>query len=259
MGEMEQKLFLENSRLAFDIVTPIMGDSEQKLSLESYRLQTFPKESSLDGTKNKLAKAGFYFINDGHIVKCFNCSLELDATILDSEANVANIHRRENPDCVFISNVFPLNGRRSKKFASYDSLKYEKNRLETFIEWPIPMLSPRDLAANGFYYLRREDHCACIFCRGIIGAWEIGDYPNFEHNRHFPDCPFLRGEPVGNVDMECCYILDKLPLPGEESPIQSSPRNTQPFRGRLMSGSYLECGMFLFYFYFMGLKHNFNR
>lgn len=39
----------------------------------------------------------------------------------------------------------------------------------------------------------------CAFCTGIICRWEEGDIPEAEHRRHFPACPFLLGQPVGNV------------------------------------------------------------
>nr|BDV49824.1 MAG: baculoviral IAP repeat-containing protein [Penaeus semisulcatus pemonivirus] len=79
------------------------------------------------------------------------------------------------------------------------SLRFECLRLETFIKWPHDWLDPSTLAKDGFYYMLKKDHCACAFCGGIIGKWETGDTPREEHMRHFPKCPFLRGEPVGNV------------------------------------------------------------
>lgn len=97
-----------------------------------------------------------------------------------------------------------------KTFTSYNSLKYEKNRLDTFIEWPITWLKPTELAAAGFYYLRTSDHCACVFCRGIVGGWETGDTPQNEHQRHFPHCPYIRGQPVGNIPIDQGQILSNL-------------------------------------------------
>ena len=120
---------------------------------------------------------------------------------------------------------------RRKKFLSYDSLRYEKERLETFIEWSIPWIRKEDLAADGFYFLRTHDHCACVFCRGIIGSWEIGDTPRNEHKRYFSHCPFLRGYPVGNVSLAHSVILDKLPLDGEEYPIPAPTTLDDEYEG----------------------------
>ncbi|KAF7682629.1 Death-associated inhibitor of apoptosis 1 [Astathelohania contejeani] len=96
---------------------------------------------------------------------------------------------------------------RSKKFYSYDSLRQEHIRLETFIDWPIKWLKPEELAANGYYYLRTRDHCACVFCSGIVGEWMEGDIPSIEHKKHFPHCPLLNNQPVGNFPMNICKIL----------------------------------------------------
>nr|AHC55308.1 inhibitor of apoptosis protein [Palaemon carinicauda] len=184
-------------------------------------------------------------------VKCFTCFLVVDASELKPSDDILKLHKEKRPECRFILRTEPGLNARSKKFLSYDSLRYEKERLETFIEWPIPWLSPEDLAADGFYYLRTNDHCACVFCRGIVGAWEVGDTPRGEHTRHFPHCPFIRGQPVGNVPLKHSEILDKLPLDGEECPLppprcenardKSVPSTTGSNSGRHMPGSYPEC------------------
>lgn len=105
-----------------------------------------------------------------------------------------------------------LNKPRSKTFVSMDSLWYEEERLATFIDWPVPFISSRELAQEGFYYLRTKDHCACAFCRGIIGAWEEGDTPRGEHKRHFPHCPFVQGKVTPNVPLKQGNILSRLSL-----------------------------------------------
>ncbi|XP_063868217.1 baculoviral IAP repeat-containing protein 2-like [Scylla paramamosain] len=84
------------------------------------------------------------------------------------------------------------------------SLVFKSERLKTFFEpkvdgtcgfvkfWSAAAdITPEELAKDGFYFLKKDDHCACIFCRRIIGAWE-GDTVRGEHQRHFPRCPFIR-------------------------------------------------------------------
>ena len=80
----------------------------------------------------------------------------------------------------------------------------------TYIDWPVPWLSPSSLAREGLYYLRDRDHVSCVFCRGIIGAWEPGDIPKEEHKRHFPKCPFVRGNAVGNIPLHLGDLLYNL-------------------------------------------------
>ena len=199
--------------------------------MESFRQTTFGENA----LKNQLAQAGFFYSNNSDI-KCFKCNYELDTSEISLNLDVIKLHKDKQPDCQFITSLTSSSNTRSKKFLSYDSLRYEKERLNTFIEWPIPWISPHNLAADGYYYLRTEDNCACVFCRGIIGMWDDSDTPRGEHQKHCPYCPFIRGQPVGNVPMAQCIILDKLRLDGEECPIPQSRCET-----RLMSGSYAEC------------------
>ena len=89
-----------------------------------------------------------------------------------------------------------------------DSLRFEDERLATFIDW-IDTVDAKELAKNGFYYLRIKDHTACVFCRGVIGDWELSDIPSQEHAKHFPSCNFIRGEPVGNIPSYLGQILER--------------------------------------------------
>ena len=222
-----------------------MGETQYdcyQLSREIFRRDTYG--DTLNDIKHDLVKAGFYYTRIGQKVKCFSCLFEFDASEVSGPVDYVKYHKIKSPYCSFINDLKfgGVNGR-PKKFLSYDSLRYEKERRETFIEWPLPWLFADDLAADGFYYLRTHDHCACVFCRGIVGAWEVGDTPRGEHKRHFPHCPFIRGQPVGNVPMSHSRILDKLPLDGEECPVPQ-PRNettTVPGGKRHLPGSYGEC------------------
>lgn len=133
--------------------------------------------------------------------------------------------------------------RPTKKFTSYDSLRFETDRLETFIKWPVEWIKPEDLAKDGFYYLRTADHCACVFCRGIVGSWEYEDNPRSEHKRHFPHCPFIKGQPVGNIPVtQSNIILGIAPKPNVFAPVMSStfsalglPPHTGPKRKEFLS------------------------
>ena len=43
-----------------------------------------------------------------------------------------------------------------------DSLRFEDERLATFIDW-VDTVDAKELAKNGFYCLRIKDHTACVF------------------------------------------------------------------------------------------------
>jgi len=86
-----------------------------------------------------------------------------------------------------------------KKWSSFDSLKHERMRLFTFKRWPLPWLSPTQLAKAGFFYLKKRDFVQCAFCRGVVGDWEKKDNPFREHAKYFSFCPLVRNIPVGNI------------------------------------------------------------
>lgn len=191
-----------------------MGDTNSDIQLleeEKHRLNTFGDQSFVASLNNAcLARAGFYMSQREKIVKCFACNVELKASDIHPRIDVLSFHKEKNPACPFIKQLLFQKIPRWKSFLSVaDSLRYEKARADTFVDWPVAFLSPGKLAEDGFYYLRRHDHCACIFCRGIIGAWEETDTPRGEHSKHFPQCPFIKGKPVGNIPMKQSLILAK--------------------------------------------------
>lgn len=96
-------------------------------------------------------------------------------------------------------------------------LHYETTRRQTFNDWPIAYMNTDDLSKCGFYYLKDEDLCACIFCGGIVGKWKKGDIPQDEHKRLFANCPFVKGLPVGNIPTQQDLILSKLTIPAPPS------------------------------------------
>lgn len=88
-------------------------------------------------------------------------------------------------------------------------LSTEEARLSTFKAWPLPFLSPTDLAKAGFYYTGPGDRVTCFTCGGQLNNWEPKDNALSEHRRHFPSCPFLESQMaeqsrlnVSNVSMQ---------------------------------------------------------
>ncbi|KAG0722736.1 Death-associated inhibitor of apoptosis 1 [Chionoecetes opilio] len=223
----------------------MMGDARfpnEQLREETFRVNTYGENSNIP-TKNDLAKGGFYFTRIGKTVKCAGCGLEVDTSTTVRMLEVHTLHKEKFPSCQYaLSELLPQS--RTKKFFSYDSLRFEKERLETFIDWPVEWLTPADLAKDGFYYLRTADHCACVFCRGIVGAWENGDTPREEHQRHFPQCPFIRGQPVGNIPLAHSSIISRISPTPEASPALPLSMDVCGSEKLLMPGSYSESNPF---------------
>jgi len=86
-------------------------------------------------------------------------------------------------------------------------LRCERARRRTFHDWRSAAVSPRDLAKHGFYFTGVDDVVQCVFCLGVLDAWNAADddaapreqYPARRHRRQLPHCPFVRGFDVHNV------------------------------------------------------------
>ena len=83
-------------------------------------------------------------------------------------------------------------------------MKLESKRLESFNDWPISAyVCPEGLAKAGVYYLGRADRVRCAFCNGILRNWQPGDEPLEVHQKHFPNCAFIKdAQAAGNVSIE---------------------------------------------------------
>ncbi|XP_071443990.1 death-associated inhibitor of apoptosis 1-like isoform X2 [Hetaerina americana] len=108
-----------------------------------------------------------------------------------------------------------------------DRMKREEERIKTFQNWPLDFLTPKAMAAAGFYHIR-DDLVRCAFCKNEIVKWERGDVPMTEHKRWFAKCPFVRGVPCGNV-------------PVGESSSSSGNQNRRLTEEKCLS--YDECGI----------------
>lgn len=87
----------------------------------------------------------------------------------------------------------------AKALSEGERLKFEDERLKSYVKWSVHFMKPEQLAKAGFYYTGSGDRVKCIFCSGMLQGWEKCDIPLEEHVKHFPHCGFVRGQPVGNV------------------------------------------------------------
>jgi len=78
---------------------------------------------------------------------------------------------------------------------------YEKNRLNSFVGWPVRCIEPSLLARAGFFFTHKEDVVRCPFCNLEIYQWHQDDVPLVDHRKYSPLCPFVRNLPCGNIPM----------------------------------------------------------
>ncbi|XP_072518750.1 baculoviral IAP repeat-containing protein 2 isoform X1 [Salminus brasiliensis] len=81
------------------------------------------------------------------------------------------------------------------------SMRWEQDRLDTFQNWTVATVTPAELAKAGFYYLGQGDRVACFSCGGQLSNWEPGDRAVSEHQKHYPNCRFVRGDRADNVSI----------------------------------------------------------
>jgi ssDNA-binding Zn-finger/Zn-ribbon topoisomerase 1 len=83
----------------------------------------------------------------------------------------------------------------------HHKMKFEKFRLESFKNWPVPYIDVYELAKDGFYFLGLEDRVECTFCLIKIKNWEAENTARDEHLKWSPQCPIVKGNQTDNVPL----------------------------------------------------------
>ncbi|KAF3840815.1 hypothetical protein F7725_006677 [Dissostichus mawsoni] len=86
-----------------------------------------------------------------------------------------------------------------------------ERRLDSFHPWTLSIITPSELAKAGFYFLGQGDRVACFSCGGQLSNWEPGDRAVSEHQRHYPNCRFVRGDRADNVSLASGGVSSQLP------------------------------------------------
>ncbi|XP_061818857.1 baculoviral IAP repeat-containing protein 2 [Nerophis lumbriciformis] len=81
------------------------------------------------------------------------------------------------------------------------AMRREQDRLDSFRGWSLTIITPAELAKAGFCYLGPGDRVGCFSCGGQLSNWEPGDRAACEHQRHYPNCRFVRGDRADNVSL----------------------------------------------------------
>ncbi|XP_064112985.1 baculoviral IAP repeat-containing protein 6-like isoform X2 [Macrobrachium nipponense] len=92
-----------------------------------------------------------------------------------------------------------------------DAMFSEAARLATFIKWPhmnYKWALPEQMAQAGFFHqpiAPDDDRAMCFICSVCLVYWEPTDEPWSEHERHSPNCPFVKGEYTHNVPLSVTH------------------------------------------------------
>ncbi|XP_022103686.1 baculoviral IAP repeat-containing protein 6-like [Acanthaster planci] len=121
--------------------------------------------------------------------------------------------------------LYPESGRSTVGTQTVDRAQMysEAARRETFLTWPhmnYKWALPEPMAQAGFYHQPSgagDDRAMCFTCSVCLVCWEPTDEPWSEHERHSPNCPFVRGEPTENVPFSFTLATGPAQLHGDGS------------------------------------------
>lgn len=118
----------------------------------------------------------------------------------------------------------------------------EAARRKTFDQWPhmdYKWALPDQMAQAGFYHQPSDsgdDRAMCFTCNVCLVCWEKTDEPWSEHERHSPDCPFVKGEYTQNVPLSITYASNPAVLIDDFSIISSGDQGSIICVGSPVSG-----------------------
>lgn len=76
---------------------------------------------------------------------------------------------------------------------TYSNFSSFKERLNSFIEWPIQMKQMAEMMSRaGFFYTGSSDRTICFMCGGGVKNWYCTDDPWVVHAFYYDKCDFVR-------------------------------------------------------------------
>ncbi|KAF7248595.1 Baculoviral IAP repeat-containing protein 7-B [Varanus komodoensis] len=168
--------------------SPAGGGREKTFSLMQLAMgsRTFPERTATEPKRAKEMQAA-----DGSerlIVQHAVDALRALFSRMESSLSPEQTHSRGG-------NSFPGKSRSKALHQAPSVMRSEERRLQTFQRWPESApVSPRDLAAAGFFFTGPDDRVKCFCCEGVLYDWHAQDDPVAEHRKFFPTCPFIQAK-----------------------------------------------------------------
>ncbi|XP_053396475.1 putative inhibitor of apoptosis [Mercenaria mercenaria] len=177
----------------------------------SQRLQTYARWTRSNPGPVCLCEAGFFFTDQGDLVRCFQCGIGLKD--FSEGDDPIQEHVRYSGECQYLlehlgaarlsaikTQQAETNGQardlqhpetsvqcRHPEYQTYEA------RVSSYTGWPNYLhQTPAELADAGLYYTGFEDHVRCFMCDGGLRRWDADDIPWTEHCRWFPACDYAR-------------------------------------------------------------------
>lgn len=102
--------------------------------------------------------------------------------------------------------------------AYLEKFKYERERVESFADWPVVYIDADDLAMTGMFYTGQDDLVTCYFCHIKLHQWQIDDDVYGDHLKHSHGaCRFLLDHSsTDNVPLDAAALKKRLPIIGED-------------------------------------------
>ncbi|XP_035998994.1 baculoviral IAP repeat-containing protein 2 isoform X2 [Fundulus heteroclitus] len=130
-------------------------------SSELYRISTFARFPASPVTERSLARAGWFYTGVGDRVQCFRCNVTAEGW--QAGDCPTEKHRQLSPSCSFIQSLPSTTNLLSSSHSAFSPLRIA------------PALP--------------------------LNNWEPGDRAVSEHQRHYPNCRFVRGDRAENVSL----------------------------------------------------------
>ena len=186
------------------------------------RLVSFKDHLGIQYAVN-LAKNGFYYVHNDHMIRCFSCkiSITMDSPILSyhlptcwfaairHDVPIDDWHQQQNTTTATnrysvssnalstITSTIPPLIRNSCDELRIEKIAYPKYatyvvRMSSFKGWPSDLnQTPNQMALAGFFHPSVSDFARFFCCGDGLRNWEPNDDPLAEHARWYPECEYI--------------------------------------------------------------------